>query len=101
MSTLQKMSLMKIAFISTLVLSSCSANHYSIHRADLLDSDKPAVIAVDAKQRFMLSNVITKSDGNGETLMTAEKIRRYCVEPSPDVFSVLSQAASGKIGVRA
>ena len=70
MPTLQKMCLMKIALISTFVLSGCSANHYSIHRADLLDSDKPAVIAVDAKQRFMLSNVSTKTSGNEETSMT-------------------------------
>ena len=87
MSTLQRMSLLKFVLISTIFLSGCSANHYSIHRADHLDSDESTIIAVDAKQRFLLSNVNTKTTG--------EKIRRYCSEPSPDVFSTLSQAASG------
>jgi hypothetical protein len=77
-------------------LSGCSANHYSIHRSDHLDSDESVVIAVDAKQRFLLSNVISKTgEATPGTSMTPEKFRRYCAEPSPDVFSVLSQAASG------
>lgn len=99
MSTLQKMNLLKFAIISTIFLSGCSANHYSIHRADYLDSDESAVITVGAKQRFLLSNVITKTaeatPGSPGTPMTTEKFRRYCAEPSPDVFSMLSQAASG------
>ena len=105
MFTLQKMNLLKFALMSTMFLSGCSANHYSIHWADQLNPDESAVISVDAKQRFLLSNVITKPEkathvtkGNQGTqakLMTPEKFRRFCAEPSPDVFSVLSQAASG------
>ena len=102
MSTRQKMNLLKFALMSSIFISGCGANHYSIHRTDRLDSDKSEVIVVDAKQRFLLSNVITKTtaatsgtQSTPGTPMTTEKIRRYCAEPSPDVFSVLSQAASG------
>ena len=99
MPALQKMNLLKFALVSTIFLSGCGANHYAIHHEDQFNSDKSAVIAVDAKQRFLLSNVITKTTGSTQgspsTPMTTEKYRRYCAEPSPDVFSVLSQAASG------
>lgn len=96
MPTLPKKNLLKFLLISTIFLSGCSANHYSIHRSDHLDSDESVVIAVDAKQRFLLSNVIPKTgEATLGTPMTPEKFRRYCAEPSPDVFSVLSQAASG------
>jgi hypothetical protein len=102
MSILQKKNLYKFALISTIFISGCSSNHYSIHRVDQLDPDESAVISVDAKQRLLLSNVITKtveatpaSSLQTVKTMTTEKIRRYCTEPSPDVFSVLSQAASG------
>ncbi|MFA5353202.1 MAG: hypothetical protein WC291_03150 [Thermodesulfovibrionales bacterium] len=102
MATLQKMNLLKFALLSIMFLGGCSANHYSIHREDHLDSDESMVIAVDAKQRLLLSNVITRTtearsttDPAAAKLLTTEKIRRYCAEPSPDVFSVLSQAASG------
>jgi len=96
MLTLQKKNLLKFALIAAIFLSGCSANHYSIHRTDHLDSDESAVIMVDAKQRFLLSNVITKgTEAVPGTPNTTEKHRRYCAEPSPDVFSVLSQSASG------
>ena len=95
MSTLQKMNLLKFALVSAVFLGGCSANHHSIHRTDHLDSDESTVIMVDAKQRFLLSNVIAKPVGTTPGTMTTEKIRRYCAEPSPDVFSVLSQSASG------
>lgn len=100
MPTLQKINLLKFPLISAIFLCGCSANHYSIHHAELLDSDKSAVISVDAKQRFLLSNVITKETAASGIPATqggvapSEKYRRFCSEPSPDVFSVLSQAAS-------
>lgn len=100
--------------ILLVMLSGCGANYYSIHRQDHLDSDKSTVIEVDAKQRFLLSNVITKTtaakpatpataatadtaaiEAKPATPSTTEIIRRFCAEPSPDVFSVLSQASSG------
>lgn len=119
----QEKSLLGIAAILAIFLSGCSANHYSIHRADHLDTEESVVIAVDAKQRLLLSNVITrpvqtppstftvtektvqtppdksviteKTFETKSSLANTEKLRRYCAEPSPDVFSVLSQSASG------
>ncbi len=103
-----KINLLKLALISTIFLSGCGATHHSIYRSDRLDTDQSAVISVDAKQRFLLSNVIAKTTEEipatpateaklATPVMpkTTEKLRRYCAEPSPDVFSVLSQAASG------
>lgn len=100
MPTLQKINLLKFPLISAIFLCGCSANHYSIHHAELFDSDKSAVISVDAKQRFLLSNVITKETAASGIpaiqggAAPSEKYRRFCSEPSPDVFSVLSQAVS-------
>lgn len=92
-----------LAGLAVLLLSGCSANHYAVHEVDHLKSNDAEVIAVDAKQRFLISNVANKEtvtvkkDGNGtETTRKVEKIRRFCAEYSPDVFSVLSQSASGK-----
>jgi len=92
-----------LAGLAVLFLSGCSANHYAVHQIDELKSDDAAVIAVDAKQRFLISNVANretvtvKKDGNGtETTRKVEKIRRFCAEYSPDVFSALSQSASGQ-----
>lgn len=101
MPTLQKINLLKLALISTIFLGGCSANHHSIYRVDHLNPNQATVMAVDAKQRFLLSNVISKTaekipatEGKPATPEAIE-FRRYCAEPSPDVFSVLSQAASG------
>lgn len=58
-----------------LLLASC-ANLHSIYRKKNLD-DKSTAIAVDAKQRFLISREDTD-------------LRKVCMEPSPDVFSVLS-----------
>lgn len=101
MPTLQKINLLKLALILTIFLGGCSANHHSIYRVDHLNPNQATVMAVDAKQRFLLSNVISKTaekipatEGKPATPEAIE-FRRYCAEPSPDVFSVLSQAASG------
>jgi hypothetical protein len=56
-----KINLLKLALISTIFLSGCGATHHSIYRSDRLDTDQSAVISVDAKQRFLLSNVIAKT----------------------------------------
>ncbi|BBJ24440.1 hypothetical protein [Candidatus Nitrotoga sp. AM1P] len=114
MSTLRKMNLLQCTLMSTAVLSGCSANHYSVHQVDLLDSAQSEVITVDAKRRFLVSNVVTETTEakpatpaipdtpatKGHPAMPAEpkkieQFRRYCAEPSPDVFSVLGQAFSG------
>ena len=89
-----------LAGFTVLLLNGCSANHYAVHEVDRLKSDDAAVIAVDAKQRFLISNVATTSvetEGNGtKTTREVERVRRFCAEYSPDVFSVLSQSASGQ-----
>ena len=89
-----------LAGLAVLFLNGCSANHYAVHEVDRLKSDDAAVIAVDAKQRFLISNVATTSvetEGNGtKTTREVERVRRFCAEYSPDVFSVLSQSASGQ-----
>lgn len=101
MSSLQEIHLRKIVLMSGILLSGCGSNFYSIHRVDNLDPPQAAVVTVDAKQRFLLSNVVTKTteatppqgDTPGSPAVT-QTFRRYCAEPSPDVFSVLGQALS-------
>lgn len=82
-----------VRFIAVALFSGCSASHYSIHHTEQLDSNRSTVISVDAKQRFLLSTVSNVNEDNDKT--KTENIRRFCAEPSPDVFSALSQAASG------
>lgn len=83
--------------IITSLLCACSANHYSIHEKYELKDDSSTAIAVDAKQRFLLSSIATKTTETttGQQSKSTEIYRRFCTEPSPDVFTVLSQAASG------
>lgn len=65
--------------------SACGANHNAVFRQTALSGDGDQVITVDAKQRSLL---VAGRAGGGEA-------RRYCAEPSPDVFSVVAQALSG------
>jgi hypothetical protein len=58
-----------------LLISGCSANWHTVFRLKPLKSGENAVVAVDAKQRAIL----TAND-------------HFCSEPSPDVFSVIAQA---------
>ncbi|MEY2925873.1 MAG: hypothetical protein RL367_350 [Pseudomonadota bacterium] len=73
----------------SLALSAC-AEANSIYRHQRIAGDDASVIAVDAKQRMIVSQKVTGS-----------AYRRFCAEPSPDVFSVLSQSASlsGSLGL--
>ena len=83
-----------------LVLGGC-ANY--IHQVDSVTGAE--VISLDAKQRAVLtserpvSEVVLKADGKAEKVFV-KTYRAFCAEPSPDVFSVLSQAlsASGSFG---
>jgi hypothetical protein len=95
MCMLKKIKVLNFTLILTAILSACSANHYSIHQKDQLASDSSTVIAVDAKQRFLLSNITESTSGNQSIPKKTEIRRRFCLEPSPDVFSVLSQSFSG------
>ena len=58
--------------------SACSGNFHSIYRKSTVDVSKASVTMVDAKQRAILQNK-----------------EKFCTEPSPDVFSVMAQSASG------
>lgn len=63
-------------------ISACSANHHSIFRHKKIGGS--SITMIDAKQRAILSGEIT-TDGP----------RRFCSEPSPDMFTVIAQAFSG------
>ena len=61
----------------------CSANYHSIYRTtDLSSSDN--ITSIDAKQKAIISS---KKDS---------EIRKFCLEPNPDVFTVISHAFSGE-----
>jgi hypothetical protein len=75
-----------------------------IHQTDQVAGD--SVLSVDAKQRVIVTAprpleykvTTTTSDAQGKphdsTQTVSSKYRAFCAEPSPDVFAVLSQAAS-------
>jgi hypothetical protein len=85
--------LFRILPLLLLLVGCAEAN--SIHRLDKLRPTGAIVISSDAKQRFLLSAtpIVTVTKGTDKT--TTEAYRRFCAEPSPDVFTVLSQSASG------
>lgn len=87
--------LLRLSLITaTLLLSACGANHHSIFRYQKIDSTQPAIVTVDAKQRAILVGTEETTTGEGEARETTHKIRQFCSEPSPDVFSVVAQALS-------
>jgi hypothetical protein len=73
---------------SAVALSACSANHNSIYRYRELTDNRDSVVLVDAKQRAILQQVF------GSDAPSGLQVRRFCSEPSPDVFSVIAQALS-------
>jgi hypothetical protein len=77
-----------------IALSACSANHNTVYRYKPLTDERDSVTLVDAKQRAILTRVVEKT-GTDQVA-----IRRFCSEPSPDVFSVMAQslAAGGSFG---
>lgn len=91
-----------LAFCAT--LTACSANHHSIYRHQMVRGEQPAITLVDAKQRAIISSphVIqtapyyrSSTTGSQELVPgSREEIRRFCAEPSPDVFAVIAQALS-------
>ncbi|RYE00645.1 MAG: hypothetical protein EOP61_13405, partial [Sphingomonadales bacterium] len=74
-----------------LALSACSG---AIHKETRLRGNDPVAITVDARQRLILSqwDPYETSAAPGEVKPV---FRRYCAEPSPDMFTVLGVAASG------
>jgi len=76
----------------------CSANYKSIYRHNAID-DEASITTIDAKQRAILSNTYSEKDKNNdenddESEKRERSIRRFCSEPSPDVYSVVAQALS-------
>lgn len=67
-----------------LTLVGCSANHHSIYRHQAVEATSLTV--VDAKQRAILAAVPSGA--------SSPEGRRFCAEPSPDVFAVIAQALS-------
>jgi hypothetical protein len=90
-----------------LMLYACSANHHSIYRYQTVADGGTALVAVDAKQRVILigkgpspTGLQNSPAGSGDAgIIDGQKsdqlgVRRFCAEPSPDVFSVVAQALS-------
>jgi len=82
-------------FASILTLAGCSS---AIYRQSAIQGSNPVAISVDARQRVLLSqNDPTVPARNGAHAGAANDptFRRFCAEPSPDVFTVLGVGASG------
>ena len=78
--------------VALLCLGACGANHYSIYRYQSLADDRPSAMLIDAKQRAVIS---ATAPASATSTASASGSVVVCAEPSPDVFSVLAQAASG------
>jgi hypothetical protein len=86
-----KYTLVGIAVSLLIFLGGCTANQKAIHKVDNLEGRGPVVISVDAKQRAIIANW-RQYQGSGTR--SNEQTRRFCSEPSPDVFSVVAQSLS-------
>lgn len=77
------------AAIFALLAAGCSG---SIYRQRPVQGTAPVAIAVDARQRVLLSQLdpTSKAKAAQDPLF-----RRFCAEPSPDVFTVLGVSGSG------
>lgn len=85
--------MMKIGllFITGLGLAGCSG---AIHNQSIIDGKAPVSLTVDARQRVLLSQYDPQVPvAQGDT--SPPLFRRFCAEPSPDVFTVLGVGASG------
>lgn len=94
--------------LASSVFAGCSANHHSIYRSRTLDAVAAQVVTIDAKQRAILTmppvstqttttTTTTLADGSANVVSTtalSEAGRRFCSEPSPDVYAVIAQALS-------
>lgn len=74
----------------SLVVLSLGACSGAIYRSQGLKGNDPIAITIDARQRVLLSQPDRATGRTGTALF-----RRFCAEPSPDVFTVLGAAASG------
>jgi hypothetical protein len=80
------------------LLSLTTGCSHSIFHQRNLDAGQTQVFTIDAKQRSLLSTVVPVSSRSAATPATQTPItgaqRRFCAEPSPDVFSVVAQSLS-------
>ena len=75
------------------LLAGCdSAKENSIYRKAEFGSG--SAVLIDAKQRAILSNQLTEQAETETGKKVTSSIHRYCAEPSPDAFSVLSSSIS-------
>ena len=90
------------ALLAADLLGGCTANQKAIHKIDRVTGKGATVISVDAKQRAIIAGpaiettvTTTRTDGaiSHQTSVTTQQ-RRFCSEPSPDVYSVVAQALS-------
>ncbi len=82
-----------IAAALVVLSSGCST---SIFRSVDL-GEKSRITSIDAKQRVILAGTERSSEPNSTERndgAKVERVRRFCAEPSPDVFSVVAQALS-------
>lgn len=100
---METISRVRAALLACVALSACSANRHAIHFTETLSGNDATVMTIDAKQRVIESSpfgretTVTQSstDGSPSKVTTTREIgRRYCSEPSPDVFSVMAQSLS-------
>jgi hypothetical protein len=81
----------RILFITGLGLAGCSG---AIHHQSIIAGKDPVSLTVDARQRVLLSQYDPQVPvAQGATARAP--FRRFCAEPSPDVFTVLGVSASG------
>ena len=85
--------LVSIGIAAMVFLASGCAHLNSIHRTTDI-SDDGRVISVDSKQRFLVSRYTKATSGQ-------EALRKFCVEPSPDVFSAFAAYLSGSARTKA
>lgn len=87
-----------ITTLASLALVGCGANYNSIYRHQPIATDAPSLTAIDAKQRVILAAPVMlppKGAADQAAGSSPQERMRFCVEASPDVFSVLAQTASG------
>ena len=87
-----------VTALASLALVGCGANYNSIYRHQPIATEAPSLTAIDAKQRVILATPVVlppKAPAGQAAGNSPEQRMRFCVEASPDVFSVLAQAASG------
>lgn len=78
--------------LACLALAGCDANYHSVYRTHAVGRDEAEIVTVDAKQRSILTAEVPLAVKDGGD---PQAIRRFCAEPSPDVFSVIAQSFSG------